>query len=63
MYDPTALKELTKLDKPVARRVVKSVDALGLDPHPNGARPLAGHPDLWRIRVGRLPGRLHDQGC
>lgn len=51
-YDPKALKELTKLDKPVARRVVKAVDALGADPRPNGSRPLVGYPDLWRIRVG-----------
>ena len=37
-YDPKALKELTELDKPVARRIVKAVDALNAD--------------LWRIRVG-----------
>lgn len=51
-YDPKALKELTKLDKPVARRIVKAVDALYLDPRPSGARPLVGYPELWRIRVG-----------
>ena len=31
-YDPKALKELTKLDKPVARRIVKAIDALDADP-------------------------------
>ncbi len=51
-YDPRALKELTKLDKPVARRVVKAVDALQVDPRPRNARPLVGFPGLWRIRVG-----------
>jgi mRNA interferase RelE/StbE len=51
-YDPKALKELTELDKPVARRIVKAVDALNADPRPSGARPLVGYPDLWRIRVG-----------
>ena len=51
-YDPKALKELTKLDKPVARRVVRAVDGLRVEPRPNGARPLAGYPDLWRIRIG-----------
>ena len=51
-YDPTALKELTKLDKPVARRIVRATDALSADPRPNGSRPLVGYPDLWRIRVG-----------
>jgi len=33
-YDPKALKELTELDKPVARRIVKTVDALNADPQP-----------------------------
>lgn len=51
-YDPRALKELTKLEKPVARRIVKAVDRLGLEPRPRGARPLVGYPGLWRIRIG-----------
>jgi len=51
-YDPKALKELTKLDKPAARRIVKAVEALSIDPHPSGSRPLVGYPDLRRIRVG-----------
>lgn len=51
-YDPRALKELTKLDKPLARRIVKALDALTAQPRPPGARALVGHPDLWRIRIG-----------
>lgn len=51
-YDPKALKELSKLDKQDARRVVRAADALAADPRPNGVRPLAGYPGLWRIRVG-----------
>jgi mRNA interferase RelE/StbE len=51
-YHPNALKDLSKLDKPVARRIVNAVDALKVNPRPNGARPLAGYPELWRIRVG-----------
>jgi mRNA interferase RelE/StbE len=51
-YDPNALKELTKTDKPAARRILKVIDALNLDPGPSGARPLVGYPDLWRIRIG-----------
>ena len=51
-YDRKALKELNKIDKPVARRIISAVDALGVDPRPTGSRPLVGHPDLWRIRVG-----------
>ena len=45
-YDPKALKELTKLDKPAARRIVKAIDALSIGPRPSGARPLVGYPDL-----------------
>lgn len=51
-YDPKALKELAKSDKPVARRIVRAVDALAADPRPGGARPLVGFSNLWRIRVG-----------
>ena len=51
-YDPKALKELTKIDKPAARRIVKAIDALSGDPRPSGTRPLVRYPDLWRIRVG-----------
>lgn len=51
-YDPRALKELTKLEKPIARRIVKAVDALRADPRPSGVRPLVGYSNLWRIRVG-----------
>jgi mRNA interferase RelE/StbE len=52
LYDPKALKELTKLDKSAARRIVKAIDALSVDPRPSGTRTLVGYPDLWRIRVG-----------
>lgn len=51
-YDPKALKELSKLDKPVARRIMRAADELAINPRPNGVRPLVGYPDLWRIRVG-----------
>lgn len=51
-YDPKALKELAKLDKLVARRVIKAIDALSADPRPSGTHTLVGYPHLWRIRVG-----------
>lgn len=51
-YDSRAVKELAKLDKPVARRIVAAVDALQLDPRPPAARALVGYTGLWRIRVG-----------
>lgn len=43
-YDPKGLKELAKLDKQVARRILRAVDALAADPRPGGVRPLAGFP-------------------
>jgi mRNA interferase RelE/StbE len=46
------MKELTKLDKPVARRIARAVDGLGVQPRPAGARSLVGYPGLWRIRIG-----------
>jgi len=49
---PRLFKELAKLEKPAAHRIVKAIDALHVDPRPSGARPLVGYSDLWRIRVG-----------
>ena len=51
-YDPRALKELAKLDRPIARRIVMAVDRLGAQPRPQGARALVGYPGLWRIQIG-----------
>jgi mRNA interferase RelE/StbE len=51
-YDPRAAKELTKLDRQVARRIATAIEGLGADPRPPGSRILAGYPDLWRLRVG-----------
>lgn len=46
------MKELAKLDKPVARRIVGAIDGLEAQPRPPGARSLVGYPGLWRIRIG-----------
>ena len=51
-YDPRAVKDLKKLDRPVARRIVRAVDGLATDPRPASSRPLVGYPDLRRLRVG-----------
>lgn len=51
-YDPKALRELGKLDKQVARRIMRAVNALAADPRPSVARALVGFPNLWRIRIG-----------
>lgn len=52
LYDPKALKELAKLDRTAARRIVKTVDTLSDNPRPVGCRSLVGYSDLWRIRIG-----------
>lgn len=52
LYDSKALKELSKLDKPTARRVVTAIGRLSGEPHPAGVRALVGFPGLFRIRVG-----------
>ena len=51
-YDPKAVKELKKLDKPIARRIARAIAELADDPRPHGVRPLTGLPELWRLRVG-----------
>jgi len=51
-YEGSAAEELAKLDKPVARSIIKSVNKLSGDPRPPGCRALVGYDGLWRIRVG-----------
>jgi mRNA interferase RelE/StbE len=51
LYDPKALKELSNLDKPTARRVVTAITRLSDEPRPAGMRALVGFPGLFRIRV------------
>lgn len=48
-----ALRELRKLDKPVARRVLTAVTKLGVDPRPPGVRASTGRPPgTMRLRIG-----------
>lgn len=48
-----ALRELRKLDKPIARRVLTAVTKLGLNPRPPGVRALTGQPPgTMRLRIG-----------
>ena len=46
-----AAKFVTALQKPVRRKILAAVEALGENPRPPGCRKLAGQ-DAWRIRVG-----------
>jgi mRNA interferase RelE/StbE len=49
---PSARKEIFELPDSVLGRVVKAIDSLASEPHPNGCRKLRGYKDKWRIRVG-----------
>lgn len=51
-FQPSARKELLKLDKPVRRRILRAVAGLGDEPRPSGAVALKNRPDQLRIRVG-----------
>ena len=47
-----ALRELRKLDKQAARRVLRAVTGLAADPRPAGVRALSGQPaGTMRLRV------------
>ncbi len=48
-----ALRELRKLDRQTARRVLRAVTGLAADPRPAGVRALSGQPaGTMRLRVG-----------
>lgn len=48
-----ALRELRKLDKPIARRVLTAITKLGGGPRPPGVRALTGQPSgTMRLRIG-----------
>lgn len=51
-YESRAARELSKLDKPIARRVHAAVLALADDPRPAGCQKLAGSREWRKIRVG-----------
>lgn len=52
-WSATPFRELRKLDRPVARRIVTAVTKLGLDPRPPGVKALTGQPaGTMRLRVG-----------
>jgi mRNA interferase RelE/StbE len=54
-FDPAALKELKKLDKPVEQRILKFLrERLAKldDPHQIGARLQGTRSGLWKYRVG-----------
>jgi mRNA interferase RelE/StbE len=51
VIQPSAAKEILKLEKKDQSKVVKVLDALATEPRPVGSKKLKGS-DAWRIRVG-----------
>ncbi len=50
----TAERVLKKLPTDDQQRVARTVAMLAIDPRPRGARKLAGHDDVFRVRTGRF---------
>lgn len=60
---PAALLQLRKLDPQARRRVQAAIELLSGEPHPHGAKKLAGGDGEWRVRTGdyRIVYEVHDQ--
>lgn len=50
-FAPRALRELRKLDRPIAQRIKAATEALRDEPRPAGAKMLTGMHGVLRIRV------------
>jgi len=51
-FAKSARKQLQALDRALALRVIRSIEALAVTPRPPGCMKLQGGVGLWRIRVG-----------
>ena len=51
-WAPQAHKQVENLETQLARRVVRAVTSLAINPRPSGCVKLAGGTNEWRIRVG-----------
>lgn len=63
-YSATALRQLRKLDRPVARRVIDYLDEVAEleDPRARGTGLIGDRAGIWRYRVGdyRVLCDIHD---
>jgi mRNA interferase RelE/StbE len=61
-FKSSADRQLRKLSDALQRRIVGEVETLAHHPRPKGVVKLAGHENLWRIRVGdyRVVYEIHD---
>jgi mRNA interferase RelE/StbE len=48
----TAQRRIGALQQDMRRRIVAAIDGLAATPRPPNGRPLVGHNDIWRVRVG-----------
>ena len=48
----SARKELQALDPPIARRILRQIEALVTNPRPEGVVKIEGARNLYRIRIG-----------
>jgi mRNA interferase RelE/StbE len=58
----SARRELERLPKQVARRLLSRIDSLQQNPRPPGSIKRIGSDDLWRVRSGdyRIVYRVND---
>jgi mRNA interferase RelE/StbE len=52
IFARSAARELSRLDRHVAERVLRATEKLAADPRPVGCAKLTGSQNDWRIRVG-----------
>ena len=45
-------KVLSRLPNNIVSRIDRAIEALGTNPRPTGFKKLAGHDNLYRVRVG-----------
>ncbi len=49
---PAARRQVKKLGKSLQRRIIKTVEALGENPRPAGAKKISATRNLYRVREG-----------
>jgi mRNA interferase RelE/StbE len=54
-FRPAARRDIAKLDRSIASKVVADIEKLAESPRPHGVEKLAGEDKLYRVRVG--PGK------
>lgn len=65
IFTHSAQKEFEALPVEVSNPIYPKIEALAVDPRPEGCKKLKGQPNLWRIRVGdyRVIYSVNDDTC